>query len=148
MNVKMLLLLSFVHIADVINAFDQFTDECPDELQPLVDHWEDDYIGRRTPRGNPKFAVAVWSIYNRVVNDLPRTNNLVQVWHKAFQQTVDCHHPSIFKLIKQFRKEQDHAKIQLEKFNSGECQPEASKCKYRQLSQSLKNIVETYADQH
>ena len=41
MNVKMLLVLSFVHIDDVINAFDQFTNECPDELQPLVDYWED-----------------------------------------------------------------------------------------------------------
>ena len=47
MNVKMLLALSFVHVDDVINAFDQLIDECPDELQPLVNYWEDNYIARR-----------------------------------------------------------------------------------------------------
>ena len=38
MNIKMLLALSFVHVDDVINVFNQFTDECPNELQPLVDY--------------------------------------------------------------------------------------------------------------
>ena len=66
MHVKMLLALSFVPVEDVINAFDQLTDECPGELQPLVDFWEDNYIGRkrRTRRGNPRFAVSVWSVHN------------------------------------------------------------------------------------
>jgi len=31
-----------------------------------------------------------------------RTNNSVEAWHRAFQQTVDCHHPSIHNLIAHF----------------------------------------------
>ena len=81
-----------------------------------------------------------------MVNNLPPTNNSVEAWHRSFQQTIDCYHPSVFKLIEQFRKEQDHVEIQLEKYNSGDRQQEASNCKYVQLNKRLKNIVKTYAD--
>lgn len=146
MHVKMLLALSFVPVADVINAFEQLTDECPDEFQPLVDYWEDNYIGRkrRTHRANPRFSLTIWNVYDRVVNDLPRTNNSVEAWHRCFQQTLDCQHPSVFKLIEQFRKEQDHVEIQLERFHGGERRPEASKSKYVQLNKRIKNIADSY----
>ena len=86
MHVKMLLALNFVPVEDVITAFDQLTDECFDELQPLVDYWEDNYIRRirRNRRGNLRFAVAIWNVHNRVVNDLPRTNNSIEAWHRSF----------------------------------------------------------------
>ena len=45
-------------------------------------------------------------IYNKAVPftaHLPRTNNSVEAWHRAFEQSVGCNHPSIFKLMDHFR---------------------------------------------
>src|SRR5688572_2718543 len=69
-------------------------------------------------------------ILYRVVDNLPRTNNSVEAWHQSFQQTVDCHHPSVYKLVEHFRKEQDHCELKVKRYRSGFRQPESSKAKY------------------
>jgi len=131
MKIKALLTLSFVPPEDVAASFDELIEQFPVELNGLSDYWEDCYIRRKRKnlRGDPRFSIAVCNVYLRVAEGLPRTNNSVEAWHRAFQQTIDCHHPTIFKLLDQFRKEQDHVEIQLERFNAGIQQPEASKNK-------------------
>jgi len=132
MAVKMMLALSFVPSNDVVVSFEEFVEAGPDEITSLVDYWEDTYIGRRrrNRRANPRFAVDLWNVHDRINDNLPRTNNSVEAWHRAFQQTVDCNHPSVFKLINHFRLEQDHVEIEIERHLSGVNQPEASKKKY------------------
>ena len=76
--------------------------------------------------------------------NLPRTNNSVEAWHRSFQQTIDCHHPSVYKLIEHFRQEQDHYELKIERFRSGIRQPEASKSKYVRLNRRLQALVLTY----
>jgi hypothetical protein len=144
--VKMLLALSFVPSADVPAAFDTLVENSPNEMNDLIDYWEDSYIGRqrRHRRAEPRFPVRVWNVRDRVIEGLPRTNNSVEAWHRAFQQTIDCHHPSIYRLIDQFRKEQDRVEIDLERFQAGIRQPEASKAKYVQLNRRLQTLIPTY----
>lgn len=146
LNIKMLISLSFLPVADVPDVFDVLTEHSPDELNNLLDYWEDTYIGRkrRGRRSEPRFAVALWNVRDRVLDGLPRTNNSVEAWHCAFQQTIDCHHPSIYKLIDHFRKEQDYVEIKMERFKVGIRQPEASKAKYVLLNQRLQALVPTY----
>ncbi|KAL3854324.1 hypothetical protein ACJMK2_013598 [Sinanodonta woodiana] len=86
----------------------------------------------------------MWNVHDRVNENLPRTNNSVEAWHRAFQQTADCHHPSIFKLINHFRLEQDHVEIKMERHLSGVIQPQASKNKYVQLNRRLQALLPTY----
>ena len=106
MYVKMLLALSFVPVEDVSDAFDELMESSPLELTPINDYWEENYVGRqrRNCRGNPRFPINLWNMRDRVNDSLPRTNNLVEAWHRSFQQTVDCHHPSVYKLVGQFHK--------------------------------------------
>jgi hypothetical protein len=50
-------------------------------------YFEKYYLGTKI-RLNHKAAVysrEIWSVYDRVVIDLPRTNNSVEAWHKAFE---------------------------------------------------------------
>lgn len=145
-HVKMLLALSFVPPADVAAVFDELVQQCPPEMADLIDYWEDNYIGRMrlNTRVNPRFPIPLWNVHARVTNGLPRTNNSVEGWHHAFQQCVDCHHPSIIKLVEHFRKEQDHVEIQMERFKGGVRQPTASKSKYVQLSRRLEAIIPAY----
>ena len=76
---------------------------------------------------------------DRVNDSLPRTNNSVEAWHRSFQQTEDCHHPSVYKLVDHFRKEQDHVEIMIERYRAGFRQPEASK--YVRLNQRPADFV-------
>ena len=112
----------------------------------LADYWEDVYIGRRRRgrRANPRYAVNLWNVRERVVDNLPRTNNSVEAWHRSFQQTGDCHHPSVFKLVQHFIAEQDHFELKIERYRSGFRHPEASKCKYVRLNRRLQALVPTY----
>ena len=42
---------------------------------------------RRTPR----FPIALWNINERVVNNLPTTNNHVEGWHNNYFDLYDIH---------------------------------------------------------
>ena len=85
---KMLVALAFVPIQDVVAAFESLVEDIPAELISLIDYFEDTWIGRldrRDQRRNPLFPIRLWSIYDRVVQGLPTTNNSVEAWHLAFQ---------------------------------------------------------------
>ena len=116
-----LLALSFVPPEDVADCFDELNDNRPDELAPVYDYWEDNYIGRlrRNRRSAPTFPTAFWNMRSRVADCLPRTNNSLEGWHHAFQSSVSCHHPNICKLIEHIQAEQDHTEQLIARFNAG-----------------------------
>jgi len=81
---------------------------------------------------------------DRVTSHLPRTNNSVEGWHRAFQQPVNIIHPTIYKLCEKFIKEQYHLEILIERYKSGFRRPNCSKSKYVKLNERLKNITTSY----
>ena len=48
------------------------------------------------------------SIYQQAELGLPRTNNVVEGWHRAFQHAVGYAHSTAYKLINLMRLEQSH----------------------------------------
>lgn len=144
--IKMLLALSFVPVAHVAEAFSELVEQSPDGLDDINDYWEDNFIGRLQRRGrrNPRFDVKLWNMYDRVNGDLPRTNNSVEAWHLSFQQTVDCHHPSVYKLVEHLRKEQDHTEILIARFLAGHVKLVSAKSTYAKLNRRIKTLVTKY----
>ena len=58
---RMIGALAFVPPADVTDAFDALVAHVPDVLLPVLDYFEDNYIGRPNRRGarrNPLFSIA------------------------------------------------------------------------------------------
>jgi hypothetical protein len=106
----------------VANAFDELQDRVTPELAELYAYWEDTFVGRLQRRGRTcgRFPIECWNVNIRVTNELPRTNNSIEAWHRSFQQTLECHHPSVYKLVKQIRKEQDFTEQRIERFRQGE----------------------------
>ena len=147
-HVKMLLALSFVPVVDVATVFDELALACPPGMGDVIAYWEDNYIGRMrvNVRVNPRFPIPIWNVHDRVADGLPRTNNSVEGWHGAFQQCVDCHHPSIRKIIDHFRKEQDHVEIDLQRYRDGIQHPVATKTKYIQLNRRFEAILPMYGN--
>ena len=78
---KMLLALAFVPPIAIINVFESLHGVIPDELDDLVLYFQDTWIGRPCRRGGRRreamFPPSVWSVYERVVSEHPRTNNSI-----------------------------------------------------------------------
>ena len=58
-------------------------------------------------------------MFNRVVEDLPRTNNSLESLHKVFELTCKKH-PSVNKLIEHFRIEQQNTDILYDQIQAGD----------------------------
>ena len=71
------------------------------------------YVGdlRFGVRHPPTFEHSLWNVYDRVVNNLPRTTNALEGWHNAFARSVGHAHASIWKFIETLKKE--HARVHL-----------------------------------
>ena len=62
----------------------------------VLDYFEDNYVGRfriNAPRGIPTFPIDFWNKFRHTDDELPRTNNAVEEWHRGFQAHVSACHP-------------------------------------------------------
>ena len=108
-SIKMVMALAFLPENEVGDAFDDVSDECEEALQPVLDYFEDVYLGRRDRRGRrrqARFPVRMWSVYSRQQRGLPRTNNQLESWHNAFQGCTETRHPSIYRFLEALRREE------------------------------------------
>ena len=94
-------------------------------------------------RSRPKFDLRLWNTYDRVIRDLPRSNNALEGWHNAFNNRVSIKHPSITKLAKCIIREQSRFEIDIERLRTGE-QPRKKKKVYADLDARLKRIAMSY----
>ncbi|KAL8579458.1 hypothetical protein ACOMHN_026823 [Nucella lapillus] len=118
--VKTIQALAFVPPDDVIEAFQQLMDsldaDTDETLSDFLAYFESTWLGivQRGRRRRPKFDVAMWNVYNRVGDNLPRTNNSVEGWHRAFDQRMSVTHPTLGRLVSKLRKEQASTELMLE----------------------------------
>lgn len=84
---RMLPALAFLPPAEVPDAFDGLLEVFPTEATDLAMYFEDTYIGRRRRNGvqAAMFSTSLWSVHDAVLQNLPRTNNSVEAWHRGFQ---------------------------------------------------------------
>jgi hypothetical protein len=82
-------------------------------------------------------------VYNRVVRDLPRSNNSVEGWHRAFNHCVSIKHPTLTKLAKCILREQSKFELDIERIRVGQ-EPKPKKKIYANLDSRLKRVVASY----
>lgn len=150
--IRQLAALAFVPPNDVSSAFDDlmethFYQIHSTILRPLVNYFEDTWIGRPGRRGRgrnaPMFSHALWNCYDASLDDLPKTNNSVEGWHRGFSQLLGAHHPSIWKFIKGIKKEESMNEMKLEQYVAGQ-QPPPGKRVYKDTAERIKTIVADY----
>jgi hypothetical protein len=115
--------------------------------EPIVDYFEDNFIGRPDRRGNrrsPIFASTLWNVNQRVVESLPRTNNSVEGWHCGFQSSLQCSHPTLWKLLEQLKRENELHKLTVVQLLSG--QTYRPKRVYRITNERISNVVADYGN--
>nr|KAG5697851.1 hypothetical protein BaRGS_017108 [Batillaria attramentaria] len=123
--IKTIQALAFVPPDDVIEAFQQPMDSLDGDtdktLSDFLAYFESTWLGivQRGRRRRPKFDVAMWNVYNRVEDNLPRTNNSVEGWHRAFDQRMSVTHPTLARLVSKLRKEQASTELMIEQHAMG-----------------------------
>lgn len=144
---RMITAIAFVPVESVENAFEALQEVVPDELMPVLDYFEDTYIGRqrRRRRAQPIFDHKIWNMYERAVNELPRTNNNVEGWHRKLQSSVSSHHPNIWKFLDVLRREQDLNNLQIAQLVGGHA-PEPQRKKYKASNERIVNIVRDFSN--
>ncbi|CAF4139622.1 unnamed protein product [Rotaria sp. Silwood2] len=73
--------LAFVPVPDDLKAYPSMINDFDDEDCSLVDYFERVWVVYNANLGSrhsePKFSLQLWKIYERGIQDLPRSNNAV-----------------------------------------------------------------------
>ena len=165
LKAKMISAMAFVPIHRIEEALGVLQSTLPAELQPVLDYFEDHYVGRLymangTPgRRQPQFPVAMWTVYERTMNDEARTNNYVEAFHRSLQRQFGVDHPGLFKFIDGLKTMQHMKDAQMERYISGHHPPKKrnqyvlndtrikeilNRMPDRPISQTLRGIAHTY----
>ena len=149
-EVKKLAALAFIPVDDVTSAFEQLTDsefykENDNCLHPLIDYFEDTWIGRLKRGGNrrsPKFPIRLWNCYETIIDEIPRTNNSDEGWHNGFSSLLQAQHSTIWKFIDGLKKEQSLQAVNISQCLAG--RTGKKKRKYSILDSRILTGVQEY----
>ncbi len=113
----------------------------PQILEPLLNYFEDTYVGRRRPNGRatPQFRIDLWNMYERTLNQSMRTNNQAEAWHRRLNSVVQCEHPSLWMFLESLQKEENYIRCQIVKINAGQTSPQCKQ--YLDYNKRLKNLL-------
>ena len=133
--------LAFLLPGQVQQGFDDLYSALPSFLEPLLDYFEDNYIGRRRPNGRatPRCPIELWNMRERTLNGAMRTNNNAEAWHRRFNSIIDCEYPSLWVFIQSIQKEENYIHCQLVKTNAGQSSQQSRK--YLDYSKLLKTLL-------
>ncbi|XP_055342131.1 uncharacterized protein LOC129590783 [Paramacrobiotus metropolitanus] len=105
LNCRMVLALAFVPPTDVERVFNELLQKPGFPFRPtdlFVQYIRPSYIGKTvlTAAGcvnkAPLCPIRMWNCYERLLQDVHRTTNRLEAWHKTFAETVDKDHPEIY----------------------------------------------------
>ena len=115
------------------------------DLSDFLHYFEKTWISleHHERRRRPLFPMELWNVRDRVERALPRTNNSVEGWHRAFDIRINITHPCVSKLIRKIILEQNDNEITLEKVRSGHQLPQPKK-KYIQLNKRIEKMADEY----
>ncbi|KAI6655799.1 hypothetical protein LOD99_1941 [Oopsacas minuta] len=142
--------LAFARPADVPDLFEQVSMDLPltSEIGELVDYFERTYIGRTLATGHhvaATFPIGLWNYHFSTPFGLPRTTNAVEAWHRSFNATVGCHHPTIWKFLLALKREQGLVEVRQTNYLAGK--PPTKRRRSQQSEQALRTLVGEYIHQ-
>jgi len=84
--------LPFLPLDDVIDVFNDMEDDLSDAVLEVYEYFEKTYLVGTPGRGRrravpPRYPPAIWNVYEAVIHDDHRTNNMVESFHNTFQKS-------------------------------------------------------------
>lgn len=149
LKLRHLFALAFLHSDEIPGAFDELKPHLPDEAHEVIDWFENNYVHGRirrylrngvAVRSTPLFPPNLWSLYECFQSGFPRTQNNVEAWHRRWENLVGNAHVGVYRIIGEFRKEQQHVENECERILRGEPCPKRKKIMLHR-EERLQNIV-------
>ena len=85
----------------------------------------------------------IWNMYDRVLQDKPRTNNALEGWHNAFARDMQASHPPVHKIAEKYVREQKKRALDRRHHVAGRIQgTKRTRTKYANVNKRLKAFVE------
>ncbi|XP_052130244.1 uncharacterized protein LOC127751170 [Frankliniella occidentalis] len=141
--------LAFVPPEDVEECFTEAKNNLPPAMHAFGEYFETTYVKGRVLRGRrraapPRYTPALWNQYLAALNNEPRTNNATEAWHNRFQTVVGKSHPTLFHLIKEFKKEEADSTVMMAELDAGKKIRQPQRAKYQRINQRLQRLAESY----
>lgn len=114
-----------------------------DALDELLNYFETTYIQRRGGRPG-RYKIKMWNMYDRVMDNLPRSNNSIESWHSQIHSVLSCASPTMWKCLNFFQKEFQYQEIKINILNRGEVFPQ--KKKYKDNDDKIRRLVEKFEE--
>jgi len=145
--IKMIVALSFVPIDNLDAAIQQLGDDLPECLQPLLDWFEDNYVGRVNRNGRGRrpalFPPHIWNLHQRVLNGQDRTNNHAEAANRRLNVEMGVQNPSLWSFIDCLRKVQAGRDVFYNQLEAGKSPPKKLK-KFIDADKRILKIVQSY----
>ena len=143
--IKQLQALTFVPPSDVCDLFNKLMESVDEETDEIVQYFEATWLGiiQRGKRRKPVFEIHLWSVHERVANDLLGKSNSVEGWHNTFYKRMMICHPTEDNLLRKLHLERASIEIILEQMQQGRDVIRKYK-KYTIVNQRLKGIFHTF----
>lgn len=151
-SIKSLTALAFVPEEGVATAYEKlkateyFQCNKQGDLKEVLTYFESTWIGEvsRNRRTKPRFDISLWNCYAAILNDLPRTNNVVEGWHNGFSHRLNKAHASMSKFIIALKQEQSITESTLENHLSGRIITPRKRRRYINYDERLKRAAMNY----
>lgn len=147
--IHMVLALAFVPEDDVAETFDLLAAQAPEEVEPILDYFQNTYVTGRPRRGRrravpPRYVPKLWNHYLTALNKSHKTNNCSEGWHNRFNQLVAKSHPDIYTFIREVQKEQGYTETSIAELSLGKRVKVAPRKKWLDLQDRIEGIVAQY----
>ena len=89
-----------------------------------------------------RFLVKEWNVYDRVLEDLPRTNNALESLNRSLNKTLGHANPTIWEIIEALQNEETSARLKIVHNERGD-ETKQNKL-YKDITDQLYNLVSDY----
>ena len=89
------------------------------------------------------YAIEVWNMFHRTDDELPRTNNSVEGWHRSFQCSLSACHPTFWKFLDLLKKEEGLIRVKILQSLGGHVPPPQRR-RYAESAHRILRIVNEY----
>ncbi|XP_018493708.1 uncharacterized protein LOC100897964 [Galendromus occidentalis] len=147
---RMIPALAFVPPDEIDVALMELAPYLAEELMPVLNYFEDNYIGRlryapggEIARSPSRFPIEMWTVFQRTLDGESRTNNFAEAAHRRLQGEFGVDHPSLWRFIDGIRKVQHSRDVAYERSVAGH-EPEKEKSEYIEADKKILKIVREY----
>ncbi|KAL4143748.1 hypothetical protein QTP88_006039 [Uroleucon formosanum] len=136
--------LAFLPPEQIPDAFDNLSANysVPDVIKT---YFEENYIRGKIKMISISVSIIIspsfWSVYYNTENNIPRTQNNVESWHKRWKMLVGAERVGIYRLIIKMCKEQQNTLGQIELIVSGNQRPKPKLASIKRQLQ-IQNVIE------